>query len=852
MIRRRFLQLSPLALCPPAGLLPGAAPAPIPEPHFPSRLHQFVWRNWELANTDRMARVLQCAARDVLTLGRDLGLPPKPELTEDQLRRIHITVIRQNWHLLPNSQLIELLGWTPEKLAFILKEDDFLDIKLGAKPDCEPVLFRKPDAAQSRRAAEIRRTLTRHLGRELKMAGEAPFHFIERLSDRRLVPLRDPAAAPAAGQVDLSGWSVKGEGPAAAAAGQLERFLRAAMGSAHSGGKTVALRIDPAASGGFSIEAGESAVSVTGGAPEDLLQAVYWLQDRMEEAGGPFIPRGRIQRTVALHPRYLYPFFALYGDPLLEPGIDPFPDGYLEKLARAGIAGVWMQCVLSNMAPSRQFPEFGRRSAERLANLNKLLDRLEQFGMRAYLYLNEPRTMPPEFFAGREHIRGVLERGVYTMCTSTPEVREWISGSLTHLFTQAPRLGGVFSITASENLTNCHSHFRPQSCPRCSKRTAWEVIGEVIQAFQSGVRRVSPKAEVIAWDWGWNDEIARNLIPRLPRDVTLMSVSEWSTPIERGGVKSRVGEYSISVVGPGPRATAHWALARAVGIRTMAKTQFNNTWEMSAVPYIPVPHLIARHCSNLRDAGVSGIQASWTVGGYPSPNLEVAKEFYFTPAQPAADVLRRVASRRYGRAAAEGVLQAWKIFSDAFEEYPYSTVPGYIVPVQHGPANLLRIRPTGVRGSMILFPQDDMKRWVGPYPPPVARDLFARMAERWQAGLDVFRQAAARAPRAKRALAAEDAAIAETCYIHFRSVADQIEFYRLRDDPAAPGRIAAMRAIAGRQRDLARRLYTLARTHSVIAYEASNHYYYRPLDLAEAVISCQYLLDHELKENRNG
>ena len=75
----------------------------------------------------------------------------------------------------------------------------------------------------------------------------------------------------------------------------------------------------------------------------------------------------------------------------------------------------------------------------------------------------------------------------------------------------------------------------------------------------------------------------------------------------------------------------------------MAKTQFNNTWEISAVPYIPVPHLIARHCTNLTRAGITGIQASWTLGGYPSPNLEVAKEFYSSPAEPADSVLLRVA-----------------------------------------------------------------------------------------------------------------------------------------------------------------------------------------------------------------
>src|ERR1700761_435907 len=33
-------------------------PSPIAETHFPDRLHLFIWRNWELANVDRMAQVL--------------------------------------------------------------------------------------------------------------------------------------------------------------------------------------------------------------------------------------------------------------------------------------------------------------------------------------------------------------------------------------------------------------------------------------------------------------------------------------------------------------------------------------------------------------------------------------------------------------------------------------------------------------------------------------------------------------------------------------------------------------------------------------------------------------------------
>ena len=47
-------------------------------------------------------------------------------------------------------------------------------------------------------------------------------------------------------------------------------------------------------------------------------------------------------------------------------------------------------------------------------------------------------------------------------------------------------------------------------------------------------------------------------------------------------------------------------------------------------------------------------------------------------------------------------------------------------------------------------------------------------------------------------------------------------------------------------------MYPLARHHSVIAYEASNHYYYRPADLAGEDLNCQYLLENELKETTNG
>ena len=114
MHRRDFLYLGPLALslgrCR-SGEPPSASLQPIPEPHFPNRVFQLVWRNWELANTPRIAQVLRTSEANVLALGSSMGLPPKHSLSRDQLRRLHITVIRQNWHLLPRHRIIQLLGW---------------------------------------------------------------------------------------------------------------------------------------------------------------------------------------------------------------------------------------------------------------------------------------------------------------------------------------------------------------------------------------------------------------------------------------------------------------------------------------------------------------------------------------------------------------------------------------------------------------------------------------------------------------------------------------------------------------------------------------------------------------------
>ena len=140
-----------------------------------------------------------------------------------------------------------------------------------------------------------------------------------------------------------------------------------------------------------------------------------------------------------------------------------------------------------------------------------------------------------------------MQEGDYgALCTSHPEVRKYLEDSVALISNSAPDLGGFFTITASENFTNCWSHFKGKECPRCSGRKPAEVIAELNTTFYEGIRAANSKARLIAWDWGWQDDWVPEIINRLPREASYMCVSEWGMPIERGGIKSNIGEYSIS------------------------------------------------------------------------------------------------------------------------------------------------------------------------------------------------------------------------------------------------------------------------------------------------------------------
>ncbi|MHB9137803.1 MAG: hypothetical protein ACYC4Q_00195 [Victivallaceae bacterium] len=706
----------------------GKSMPPLNFPHFPTRIQAVVWRNWGMVPAETLAKTLKATLAQIEELALSMGLRKDDSICALWHERGYITIIRRNWHLLPYEQILELLGWTPDELAYVLKEDDFLWHKLGdMKPETSPVHYAPLTAEETRQTAALQEIISKYCP-DGQTAQDRPFEF-------------------------------------------LKRYGRNAKINAAS-----------------------------------------------EE-----------HRSV-LHMAYSYS--AVYGDPLLNEKLDPYPDGLLADYAATGINAVWLQGTLYTLTPWLGESKCSDGWQTRLDNLKKLCIRAGEYGIKVYLYLNEPRSMPPDFFETHANWRGVRARDglSFTLCTSKAPVLNALKDGISELFRKVPELGGLFTITMSENLTNCCS--RPQDveipCSLCSTRGPATIVAELNQALAEGAHRIKPDADVIASTWGWAPEWDERAVELLPKDVKLMCVSETALPTDAMGIPGSVIDYSISKVGPGPIALKLWKKAADLGVRTVAKVQLNNTWECSAVPYIPVPGLVERHLRNLEAAGVKDLMLNWTLGGYPGGNLELLR----LPKE-------KLAVKKYGIEAAGLVLKAWDCFGRAFEEFPLNdTAQLYTAPQNFGPMNLLFEKPTGYTATMVGFPYDDLETWRGNYyPEDIFEEQFRKLSVGWADGMEQLKQAQRIINHGNAAALADLMNVAEAVYCHFRSTYLQIRFVRMRNSDDKK----AVFSILDEEIELARRLIEVVMHDSRIGFEASNHYYYTVSDLKEKILNCEFI-----------
>ena len=510
-----------------------------------------------------------------------------------------------------------------------------------------------------------------------------------------------------------------------------------------------------------------------------------------------------------------------------------------------GIKGVWIHAILYLLCPIPGAEKFSANYQLRLENLKRIVERCAQYDIKVYLYVNEPRCLPKEFYDIKPAWKGIPAAllDTYNICTTaTKEPLEWLEDACYKLFSSVPKLGGLLTITASENPTTCHSRFESYKCPSCKNVLPEKIIADVNCAIQRGMHRASKDAKLIMYDWAWTRtaestpqeklEFKKEVLKLSPKgpNVYVNCVSEWGLITKVGGVEQYLMDYSISQVGPSSESIEVWKYAQSLGINTVAKLQLNNSWELSAVPSIPTLYLIKEHLDNLAAQKVNGVMLSWTLGGYPGGNLDLLKA---TPEE--------IANSKFNSSLAKQICAAWQDFSQAFRNFPFNVEVIYNSPVNYGPMNLLHLEKTNYKASMVGFPYDDLTTWRNMYSEDIFEEQFKKLTTQWKAGLDCLEEARSLIENSKELQEFEEIYVnAVASYCHLNSTYLQICFVRARDNGFDKVR---MIKVAKEEIQMAKTLFDIVRKDSRIGFEASNHYYYTLNYLAEKVITCQYIID---------
>ena len=134
---------------------------------------------------------------------------------------------------------------------------------------------------------------------------------------------------------------------------------------------------------------------------------------------------------------------------------------------------------------------------------------------------------------------------------------------------------------------------------------------------------------------------------------------------------------------------------------------------------------------------------------------------------------------------------------------------------------------------MAGFPYDDLEQWRSVYLPVV----FVSHLEKVSTGIAAAIGELKRTVRKPAPALAEEVSFAEVASIHFASVANQSRYVLSQRAGDASGMVRMIAA----EEILARRLHSLQIRDSRIGFEASNQYFYVPLDLVEKAINCRWL-----------
>jgi hypothetical protein len=528
----------------------------------------------------------------------------------------------------------------------------------------------------------------------------------------------------------------------------------------------------------FRLEVGPKSCKIIAGDTEGVRRGIFHLEDEMLGQRGPFLPLGKVEKQPFIQRRISRCFFGPIKRPPgmrdeLMDDVDYYPDQYLNRLAHEGVNGLWLTIEFRDLVATSYTPAAGKDAEKRLAKLRKTVEKCLQYGIRTYIFCIEPRAWEPDNpvikhfpeLSGAPNGRGSF------FCPMSQTAHNYLYESVNKIFNSVPGLGGMINITHGERGTTCLSTVSSASdykgkinCPRCSDKEPWEILHASLSAMEQGMHDAAPNAELISWlympspqrfitgDPYSLGEWVYDLPAHTPEGVILQFNFESGVSRTEFGKLLVGGDYWISNPGPSSRFSRVAEVARENRTKMSAKIQTGNSHEVATVPFVTVPSLLFRKFSAMRHLGVSHTMLCWYFGNYPGLMNKAAGLLSMEPFPESDDIfLHQLASIYWKKEDIPKVVEAWKLFSEGYSNYPLTNLFQYYGPVHDGPVWPLLLKPADAPLSPTW--QIGSSSTLKPWPPSGDRigecigdvltleevvELTQRMTSSWEKGIAVL------------------------------------------------------------------------------------------------------------------
>lgn len=535
---------------------------------------------------------------------------------------------------------------------------------------------------------------------------------------------------------------------------------------------------------------------------EGVRRAIYFLEDELLRADGPFLTIGKTQRAPFIKTRISRCFFGpikrppMNRDELLDE-VDYYPNEYLNRLAHDGVNALWLTVELKDLRKTSLNIEVSPDRERRLEKLRKTVAKCRRYGIDVFIFTLEPICMTPgdPLILAYPELGGVSVSGNYakTFCPISDTAQTYLRESLHSIFSEVPDLGGLINLSYGEAPTTCLSEAKGteghMDCPRCADKKPWETLNASLSAMERGIHDAAPDAKFISWLYvpDGDSELVLDLVRHTPPGVVVQF------NFESGGSKvqldkaRRASDYWLSYIGPSDSFRRVAAATNPESAGIAAKIQACNSHEVASVPFIPVPGQLFGKYREMRGLGVTSVMQCWYFGNMPSMmNRAAASELPFAPVGITEDAfLYNLARRDWAAADASQVVEAWRLFAKAYDNYPLSNAFQFYGPVTDGLVWPLHLKPVQLplgptwRVDYPISGDRIGECFSGPHTYPEILQLSEALSDTWNRGLQAL--TALKPKYAQEPERLMDISVAQALGLQFRSSYNILRFYDLRE-----------------------------------------------------------------------